>query len=172
MNNNSIIPSIPSARYKVILRSLLRQPDSNLRNPIIFVVLPSQKIIPFSADLNFNAQDNKMTESLTQQTGSFCTACKLSAKDVMNEELMSQPLYMDLGTDELNVTFKMLAEKLYIGEEEINTCKLPSKPGDYSSRFSIKRAPMTDKFEIKKKVIYIKKKKNYKKLRKLTVSRQ
>ena len=66
VDNNSIIPSIPSARDKVILRSLLRQPDSNLRNPIIFVVLPSQKIIPFSADLNFNAQDNKMTESLTQ----------------------------------------------------------------------------------------------------------
>ena len=91
-----------------------------------------------------------MTESLTQQTGSFCTACKLSAKDVMNEDLMSQPLYMDLGTDELNMTFKMLAEKLYIAEDEIDTCELPAKPGDYSSRFGIKRAPMTDKFEITK----------------------
>ena len=109
IDSNSIIPSIPSARDKVILRSILREPDSNLRNPIIFVVLPSQKIIPFSADLNFNAQDNKMTESLTQRTGSFCTACKLSSKDVMNEDLTSQPLYMDLGTDELNMTFKMLA---------------------------------------------------------------
>ena len=91
-----------------------------------------------------------MTESLTQQTGSFCAACKLSAKDVMNEDLMSQPLYMDLGTDELNMTFKMLAEKLYIAEDEIDTCELPAKPGDYSSRFGIKRAPMTDKFEITK----------------------
>ena len=53
-----------------------------------------------------------MTESLTQRTGSFCTACKLSAKDVMNEDLMSQPLYMDNGTDDLNMTFKMLAEKI------------------------------------------------------------
>ena len=150
IDSNSIIPSIPSARDKVILRSILREPDSNLRNPIIFVVLPSQKIIPFSADLNFNAQDNKMTESLTPRTGSFCTAYKLSTKDLMNEDLMSQPLYMDLGTDELNMTFKMLAEKLNIAEDEIDTCELPAKPGDYSSRFGIKRAPMTDKFEITK----------------------
>ena len=66
-----------------------------------------------------------------------------------NVEMISEGFYMDMGTSEITEKFQKLAKELGVNLEE----SLPSKRGDYISRFGMKTAPLTDKFEITK-VIY------------------
>jgi hypothetical protein len=92
-----------------------------------------------------------LTLFLAGRTGAFCTACKSTAEDMKNVELVAEGFYMDLGTEELTSKFQQLAEELGVSLGE----QLPSKRGDYRTRLGLKSAPLTNKFEITK-VPYLK----------------
>ena len=124
--------------------------DKNLRAPVLIVALQSGELVPISADVNFGAMDNKLTKIITGRTGAFCTACSATSADMHRPEIINSGFYMNVGTGDLNVKFQELANKFEITAEELKDWSVPSKKGDYSQRLGLKRAPMTQEFEITK----------------------
>ena len=135
---------IPLTQYET------KTSEKNLRAPVICIAMQSGKLVPISADVNFGAMDNKLTQTLTGRTGAFCTACTATSGDMLNMQAISEGFYMDVGTDKLSQKFEELAEKLGISPEDRKEWEIPSKKGDYNERLGLKRAPVTQNFEITK----------------------
>ena len=133
---------IPLTRYETKIS------DKNLRSPIVVVALQSGKLVPISADVNFGAMDNKLTQTLTGRTGAFCTACSATSEDMLKLAVISEGFYMDVGTDVINQKFEELVEKFGVAQEDKNGWEIPSKKGDYAERLGLKRAPVSQEFEI------------------------
>ena len=144
VNNHLEKQIIPLTRYET------KDSEMNLRAPVVCVALLSGKIVPISADVNFSAMDNKLTQTLSGRTGAFCTACTATSGDMLNLQVIPAGFYMDLGTVELNQRFEDLADKLGISRDDRKEWEIPSKKGDYQERLGMKRAPVTQEFEMTK----------------------
>lgn len=148
---------IVSEQFKdmVILKKLsevkIEKTEPNIRVPFICVSKDQHTHVPLSADINCAACDNKFVAEVLGRTAAFCTACKAQASDMVGQRAHN-PYFMDCGVKDAHDIWKYSCAEAF-GELQTEDVALPSKKGDYESRFGAKHAPMSDSFE-STKVLY------------------